>query len=448
MVRSHNLAWAVLLVSSALLAARPLVGAEAEPWAAPSAPREPVAVPVVSAELKPLWPRTWESSPGYTLRLRGRIDADAIWAEQSAENVATFGVLDDVVGLRRARVGIEGELGPERRYVAEIDLAPGFVVPRDVYFAHGERPESGEYQTGHFREPFSLEGGTSARYMPFLERSSINLLDPARNWGLAWFHENTERDRALALGVFHAGTGPADIEGGPGSTVDFTGRLTYCPVNEGHGRRLFHLGLALSERIAEQGTIVINQEPRSSLLEFEDSSNPTFVPRIELAAEFQQLLNCQLSAANGPLWAQAEWYGTWIDQTDGGTVFYQGCYVAGGYFLTGEHRRYDSSNGTLGAVRVKRPWLRGAATEDRPCGWGAWELAARFAYLDFMDADTPPSSNGQPQGLRLPQATYGVNWYLSDRVRLMLNYTYAWPDDINTGESTSSTIATRFAVFW
>ncbi len=80
--------------------------------------------------------------------------------------------------------------------------------------------------------------------------------------------------------------------------------------------------------------------------------------------------------------------------------------MAVGYFLTGEHRRYDSGNGTVGAIRVNRPWLRGAVAENRPYGYGAWEVAARFAYLDFVDADTPLGPNGQPQGLRLPQMTY------------------------------------------
>jgi phosphate-selective porin OprO/OprP len=183
-------------------------------------------------------------------------------------------------------------------------------------------------------------------------------------------------------------------------------------------------------------------------LELEDSSTSVFVPDLRFMAGSQQLLNFQLATANASFWTMAEWYGSWIDQDAGGVVFYQGCHVDCGYFLTGEHRQYEANNGTLGAVRVKRPWLRGAATDDRPCGWGAWELAARFSYLDFVDADTPLNAQGMPQGLRLPQATFGVNWYLSDRVRLMLNYNYDMPDEIITGNSTASMIATRLAVFW
>lgn len=413
---------------------------------AAAAPLTPVLF--TPADSESAWPRVWHIGPNSTFQLRGRVDTDAIWSTQSALNEATFGELGDVVGLRRARIGAEGALGPDSRYIGEIDLASGSVVPRDVYVAFGVRQDGGESQWGHFREPFSLEGGTSARYFAFMERSPINLLDPARNWGAGLFRENVDAQTVVALGLFHAGTDTGDFQGGDGSTVGLTGRLTSAPINESDGERLLHFGLALSERIPENGVIIINQQPRSPLLELSDSSSSPFVPAITIPAEFQQLINLQFGAARGPLWTQAEWYGSFIDQTDGDTVFFHGCHVDGGYFLTGEHRAYDSSNGTLGAVRVHRPWLRSVAEHDRPSGWGAWELAARFAYLDFFDPDTPAGPSGPQIGVELPQSTFGVNWYLSDRVRLMFNYSYAVPNEMTVGESTASIYATRLAVFW
>ena len=182
-----------------------------------------------------------QTSHDFTMRLRGRVDTDAIWSTQSPANEATFGELGDVVGLRRARIGVEGELGSDRRYIAEIDLASGEVVPRDVYFAWGDVQDFGESQLGHLREPFSLEGQTSAQYFAFMERSPINVLDPARNWGLGLFQESLDENSTLGMGVFYAGTGSADLQGGEGSAVDFTGRLTTAPINEGNGERLLAL---------------------------------------------------------------------------------------------------------------------------------------------------------------------------------------------------------------
>ena len=58
--------------------------------------------------------------------------------------------------------------------------------------------------------------------------------------------------------------------------------------------------------------------------------------------------------------------------------------------------------------------------------------------LDFQDDDTPSGPAGQLVGIRLPQGTLGVNWYLADHIRLMFNYTCALPDEPNTGTSAAS----------
>lgn len=80
---------------------------------------------------------------------------------------------------------------------------------------------------------------------------------------------------------------------------------------------------------------------------------------------------CSSWRPTGPVWSQAEWYGSLIDQTGGGLVFFRGCHVDCGWFLTGEHRSYDSSNGTFGAVRVNRPFLLGPTGRGRTRGYGA-----------------------------------------------------------------------------
>jgi phosphate-selective porin OprO and OprP len=403
---------------------------------------------IVASNTTFVWPRTWNLGGDVTFRLRGRIDTDAIWSHQSAANEATFGDLGDVVGLRRARIGAEGALGSNARYLVEVDLPDGQVIPRDIYAAYGDRQVSGEVQAGHFREPFSLEGGTSVRTFPFMERSPVNMLDPARNWGLGLFRESRNEQTAWAFGAFHAGSDVGGLQGGDGDTVGFTSRLTHAPINEGNGERLVHFGLALSERVPENGFIIINQQPNNPLLDQGDSSTSPFVPTIRIPASYEQLINLQFAAARGSWWTQAEWYGAFIDQTGGDSVFFHGFHVDCGYFLTGEHREYDSTNGVLGAVRVNRPFLRCCADGDRPHGWGAWELTSRFDYLDFFDRDTPVGPDGQLVGIRLPEGTLGVNWYLSDRVRLMFNYSYEAPNEMNTGVSTASIYATRLEVFW
>ncbi|HWL11265.1 MAG TPA: porin [Planctomicrobium sp.] len=119
------------------------------------------------------------------------------------------------------------------------DLFIGFRNPGDLH----------EIRVGHFREPFSLEGSTSVNSFAFMERSPINALDPARNWGLAWFGWNEQEDSTFAIGLFQSGTGPSDFQGGDGDDTAVTARWTMLPYEEGD--RLIHLGFALSSRLPD-----------------------------------------------------------------------------------------------------------------------------------------------------------------------------------------------------
>ena len=320
----------------------------------------------------------------------------------------------------------------------------------DLFAGCGDVHGIGEFRLGHMREPFSLEGGTSANTFACLERSPINDLDPARNWGLGLFRCSSAEDSTVALGIFHSGTDPCDFQGGDGSDTAVTARWTTLLSYEDGGERLVHIGLALSARFPDRGVVVINQQPRSPLLDLGDSSASPFVPTIRIPADSQQLGNAQWAMVRGPFWAQAEWYGSLIEQRSGQPVFFQGSHIDVGYFLTGEHRSYQTRSGVFGPVTVKRPVLRCfASPQSAQClGRGAWELTARFAFLDFFDPDAPAGPDGQSVGIVLPLATVGVNWYLADRLRIMFNYSYVRPDEPNTGASAASVFATRLAAFW
>jgi len=54
---------------------------------------------------------------------------------------------------------------------------------------------------------------------------------------------------------------------------------------------------------------------------------------------------------------------------------------------------------------------------------GAVELAARFSLADFASSNLPVSSTPtkSSMGTILYEGTLGLNWYLNDYTRLMLN---------------------------
>jgi phosphate-selective porin OprO and OprP len=420
----------------------------------PSEPLVPSSISSVQDELPsfpqnltPL-PRSSDSYP--TFRLRGRLEMDTLLPVQSGGNQQVFGDLADTTGLRRARIGAEGNFSRDSRYVGEIDLASGNVVIRDLYVARGDIREEGEWKFGHMREPFSLEGGTSANSFAFMERSLINTLDPARNWGMSYNRCGASERSTVVAGIFQAGTDPSDVVYNPGCTTAFTTRWTGLARYENEGKDLVHFGIAISERIADQGIIIVDQKPGSPLLGLGDSTSSPFLPKIKIPADFQQLIDLQWAYASGPFWSQAEWYGSVIPQNDGGPVVFQGSYLDVGYFVTGEHRKYLVHTGVFGPITVNRPAVKGFSSKshDAALGYGAWELTGRISYLDFNDTNTPIGPQGQTYGNRVPQSTIGVNWYLADRLRVLFNYSYSVPDEATTGASSANLFAMRIATFW
>jgi phosphate-selective porin OprO/OprP len=132
----------------------------------------------------------------------------------------------------------------------------------------------------------------------------------------------------------------------------------------------------------------------------------------------------------------------------GGPIFFHGFYISGGWFLTGEHRPYQEANGTFGPVKVNRPVFCRSSDSECDTGWGAWEFASRFAYVDLKDPDTPTGPGGQLIGIQLTEFTVGLNWYLTHHVRLIGNYSCALPNEPNAGTSVAHIFGMRIGLFW
>jgi phosphate-selective porin OprO/OprP len=82
------------------------------------------------------------------------------------------------------------------------------------------------------------------------------------------------------------------------------------------------------------------------------------------------------------------------------------------YFLTGEHDHYSKKNGFFERVTPTSNafWVR-----DTCCsGPGAWQVGARYDYLDLND-------NGLNGGI-LHNITGGLNWFLNPNMKMQFNY--------------------------
>ncbi|MGH8622854.1 MAG: porin, partial [Burkholderiales bacterium] len=93
-------------------------------------------------------------------------------------------------------------------------------------------------------------------------------------------------------------------------------------------------------------------------------------------------------------------------------------YVQGGWFLTGESRRYNMATGSFQMPRPFTPFAW-------PYGWGAWELALRYSHTDLDyhagDRGTAADLDAVRGGVQ-DVWTLGLNWHLNSNFRMSLNY--------------------------
>jgi phosphate-selective porin OprO and OprP len=274
-------------------------------------------------------------------------------------------------------------------------------------------------RAGHFKEPYSLEQLTSARFTTFMERSLADAFAPAFNSGFAFFDHDEASTMAWSAGLFrttdNSGKNTGDGEYG------YTARLSGTPITGDEGAKLVHLGAAASYRT--DGSVRFRSRPEAHLLN-QPADSGTIV------ADDTLLTGFEAAWVGGPLSAQAEYQ---LASVGGGSgaqdADYSGAYVFVSYFLTGEHRAYKPAYGVFDRVKPH---------ENFGAGSGAVELAARYSLLDLDDGPSTDQMN---------DATLGVNWYLNPNARVMLNLVHSEFDD-GTVDDSADLLMVRFQVDW
>jgi phosphate-selective porin OprO/OprP len=141
------------------------------------------------------------------------------------------------------------------------------------------------------------------------------------------------------------------------------------------------------------------------------------------------------AAANiGSVHVSGEFYDFKVDRdsdcagcTGLGDPEFSGWYVAASWVLTGERRLYQPVATNNGFATFGNPHLATAfSLKDQ--NWGAWEIAARYSDLDLnWHAGAPRTtcaggSFGCIRGGEEKIWTFGLNWYLSNNVKIQFDY--------------------------
>jgi phosphate-selective porin OprO/OprP len=342
----------------------------------------------------------------FNAHIGGRIQTDAAIYDQDRSR------LGDGTEIRRATVRLEGTFLKDWKYRFEPDFGGGAansVSITDAWIGYtGLKPFA--FYVGNLQEPFSMEDITSSRFLTFMERGLPNVFAAGYRMGgmVSANGANWSATGGLFGSTFSADPGAEGDEG-----YDLTGRVHFAPL---YGKtQSVHLGFGARYNDPNNESLAYSQRPESHV------TGARFVNTGTLAnTEHQFQIGPELAAVWGPFSLQGEYIRTMVSRNNGSPdVDFDGWYVYGSWFITGESRNYEAASGTFGRIRPNANVGQG--------GFGAWEVALRYSGLDLTDG---PVKGGTEKNL-----TFALNWYPNPYTRLMFNYILVNNDNNATGNA-------------
>jgi phosphate-selective porin OprO/OprP len=393
---------------------------------------------------------------------RMQVDSQVNMNQQLAPAVGanTTNHLNDGVGLRRARLGVEGTFFKDWDYKFEYDFTRGNGTTgagvTDAYI-RWNLDKAFSVKAGAFKEPFSLEEATSNRYITFIERNMItntfvdNLNTYKMGIGANYSAERWQTAVSLqtepvgANGASNSSTnsnGGSNRNNGSGDTNwEVNARVSGLPWMESK-TKFWHIGTSgsyinvnnnyLANGTFNNGGMQFTANPdtnvdRTAVLDTGNLTSGLNATPTSKVADHLTRFGAETALVYGPFSTQAEYIQTNISGTGYHNTTLDGYYGYGSYFLTGESRAYKSKTGAWDR-------LKPAHNFDMKGGWGAWELAAGYDHINLNSENV--------NGGRMSTAKFGINWYPNSHVRVMTNYVHVL--DINTQGAAVGTRARGF----
>ncbi len=328
----------------------------------------------------------------FKMRIGGRIMVDGAVYD---DDIAALGSGSE---MRRARLFAQGSLWKVWNYKLQYDFTgTGKAGINDAYIQYSGLPSS-SIKVGNFKEPYSLQNMTSSKYMTFMERGLPHLLTPGRSIGLGY--GATGSNWTINVGLFAQGI---DTTAGENDqSYALTGRVTYVPIFVKNQQAL-HFGAGYSYRnLDDKQTLRFRERPESHI------TNVRLIDTGNFDADSLQRFNVEALWMQGPFAVQGEYSRVDVDRVIAGNsdVGFEGYYIEGSWFLTGESINYNPKKGALGKIAPKGILGKG--------GVGAWQIATRFSRLNLTDQDI---NGGEEDNIAI-----GLNWYPNSNLKFMANY--------------------------
>lgn len=199
---------------------------------------------------------------------------------------------------------------------------------------------------GKQKEPFIFEVIAVAAFLPQQERI-LNPFFATRNVGIR-YHDNYLKDKmSFSVGVFNDWF-QSDLKFQE-SGFQVSGRLTGLPIESQDHRTFLHLGVGLRYNGANQEQMRFRGRPESNVID-------NYVDTGNFPAKYAKQIALEALYNRGSFSVLAEYTQAWVNSPVNGNPSFNGSYVTGSYFLTGDYRlqqkdrqhRLDCSKVALG----------------------------------------------------------------------------------------------------
>lgn len=330
---------------------------------------------------------------------------------------------EDTFAFRRVRLEMGGDILEQGLYRIQIDFnntqTPEF---KDVYLGFRNLPNNQSLLVGIQKRPLGLDHLNSSRYNVFLERPFVveAFNEDARRPGIAMYGYSDDDSINWRYGLYYLENVTSDGRYyGDNRQMSVNGRLAGTPWYDStsDGRGYYHWAVAgmvaNPDGFADARSTNNNEGRFRTRPEARSISRWLNTGRIP-GADWYEIIAVEQILNIGAFQLVGEYQHNFMQRDGLADLQFGGGYIYASYFLTGEHIPISRRSGTIGRVKPFENFF----LVDRCCGgtgngWGAWNVALRYSYLDLSDADI---LGGVGESL-----TFALNWHWTPYSKLQFN---------------------------
>ncbi|MCA9159040.1 MAG: hypothetical protein KDA72_11970, partial [Planctomycetales bacterium] len=298
--------------------------------------------------------------------------------------------------FRRIRLEMQGDIPTRMLWRTQMDFNnPSNPEYKDAYLGWNELPGNHTFLVGNQKRPLGLDHLNSSRFNVFMERPLVveAFNEDSRRIGACLYGHSNDESLNWRYGIFNLeNTSATGRHIGDSLQMAGYGRLVASPWYSTDGRCYSHLAIAgaIARPNGDATPRVTNHNEGRFRTRPEARTDTRWLDTGPIAgADWYEILAAESIINNGPFQLTGEYMVNFLQRDSmtpgtGPDTFFHGFYVYGAYFLTGEHMAYDRTSGTLDRVKPHKNFF----LADRMCGrhsgsgWGAWQIVARYDYLD------------------------------------------------------------------